>query len=102
MMELGFNFGTILVFIIIRAVFADRLTGLFTGFLGLSRSKSNGRSLILAALLFGTPIFTLYFISGNSPPFLSPFVSLAWFTNRGALIYEFPRLIMFILVKKHL
>jgi len=102
MMELGFNLGYIPILILIRALFADRSTGLSMGFLELRHSKSDQRSLVLAALLFGIPLFTLYFIFGSSPPFLSPFVSLAWFTIRGGLIYEFPRLLLFVLVKKHL
>jgi hypothetical protein len=102
MMELGFNLGFIPILILIRTLFADRLTGLSQGFLGLSHPKYDWRSLALAALLFGVPLFTLYFIFGSTPPFLSPFVSLAWFTIRGGLIYEFPRLLLFDLVTKHL
>lgn len=101
MMEWGLNMGLFVLFVFIRALFAERLMSLMIGVRHRGILEDGWKSIIFAALIFGLPLFTLFFILERPTPILSPFVSLAWFTIRGGLIYEFPRLILFAFVRKN-
>jgi len=101
--EGGLNPIGFIVFFITRAGLADLTSNLFLG-IQLSNSSKFSRDLVLAMLIFGVPI--LSFI--EAIPFgiieipLPPYVSIMQATLIMALLYEFPRLILLIVIKRFL
>ena len=94
-----------ILFFITRAGFADLVSSLFLG-IQESNSSDFGRDLVLAMLIFGVPILSLTeilrLLFGIWIKLPLPYVSLMQFTILGALIYEFPRLVLFIVIKRSL
>ena len=104
--EGGLNPIGYILYIIMRAVFAY-LVSRFV--LGSKESDSSDlrRDLVLAMLIFGVPILSftevlriLFGIVIELP--LPPYVSIMQFTLIMALLYEFPRLILLIVIKRFL
>lgn len=102
----GLNPIVFILFIMTRAVFAY-LVSLFI--LGSKESDSYDlrRDLVLAMLIFGVPILSftevlriLFGIFIKIP--LPPYVSIMQLTLIMALLYEFPRLILLIVIKRFL
>ena len=102
----GLNPIVFILYIIMRAVFAYLVSRFVLGSKE-SDSYDLRRELVLAMLIFGVPIlcFTevLRILSGifiEIP--LPPYVSLMRLTLDMALLYEFPRLILLIVIKRFL
>jgi len=104
--EGGLNPIGYILYIIMRAVFAY-LVSRFV--LGSKESDSSDlrRDLVLAMLIFGVPILSftevlrnLFGIVIELP--LPPYVSIMQVTLIMALLYEFPRLILLIVIKRFL
>jgi len=100
----GLNPIAFILYIIMRAVFAY-LVSRFV--LGSKESDDLRRELVLATLIFGVPILSftevlriLFGISIEIP--LPPYVSIMQATLIMALLYEFPRLILLIVIKRFL
>ena len=102
----GFNPIVFILYIIMRAVFAY-LVSRFV--LGSKESDSSDlrRDLILAIIVFGFPILSFtevlrilfgFFVEIPLPPY----VSIMRLTLIMALLYEFPRLILLIVIKRFL
>jgi len=100
----GFNPIVFIIYIIMRAVFAY-LVSRFV--LGSKESDDLRRELVLATLIFGVPLMSFIEILRNLFGILieiplPPYVSLMQATLIMALLYEFPRLILFIIIKRFL
>jgi len=100
----GFNPIVFILFIITRAGLAVFILSLFFGTQVLNSSKLR-IDFVLAMLIFGVPIIS--FIEAIpfgivELPYLPPYVSLMQATLTMALLYEFPRLILFIVIKRFL
>ncbi len=109
----GLNPSVFILFIITRAGLAVLISSLFFGIQVLNSSKL-WIDFVLAMLIFGVPILSLTEILRNLfgifikiPPdvirqFLQPHIPLTQVTPILALLYEFPRLILLIVVKRFL
>jgi len=107
----GINPIAFILYIVMRAVFGY-LVSRFV--LGSKESDDLRRELVLATLIFGAPLMSfievLRILSGVSikiplPPHIStlpPYVSIMRLTLIMALLYEFPRLILLIVIKRFL
>jgi hypothetical protein len=100
-----------LLVIITRAVMAEGSISMIMGVKSFDSFEFRFKNLGVAALLFGPPLFTLLFLLRVTPSFYMfldqsklpeyPY-SLLWMTIYGALLYEFPRLILFYVIEKKL
>ena len=93
-----------IVYFITRAGLAVLISSLFFGIQVLNSSKL-WIDFVLAMIIFGVPIisFTEAIPFGIVElPYLPPYVSLMQATLTMALLYEFPRLILFFAVKRFL
>jgi len=102
----GHNLIGFILYIITRAVFAYLVSRLVLGSKE-SDSYDLRRDLVLAILIFGVPLLSfteifrnLFGISIKIP--LPPSVSIMQLTLIMALLYEFPRLILLIAIKRFL
>jgi len=102
----GLNPIGFIVFFIMRAVFAYLVSRFVLGSKE-SDSYDLRRDLVLAILIFGVPLLSfteifrnLFGISIKIP--LPPYVSIMQLTLVMALLYEFPRLILLIVIKRFL
>ena len=99
----GFNPIGFILYFIMRAVLADFVSNLFFGVKVSIGSKLNiGQT--SAILIFGVPIISFTEVLRNLFGIIielprPPYVSLTQFTLFMALLYEFPRLIMVIIIK---
>jgi hypothetical protein len=106
MVDGGFNPIGFIAFFITRAVFADMVSSLFLGIQATSRSKTI-RDLVLAMPVFGIPIISFdeilrsFFGIFIQLP-LPPYASFIHFTLALAMLYEFPRLLIFLAIKRFL
>jgi hypothetical protein len=102
----GLNPFVFILFIITRAGLAVFILSLFLGIQVLNSSKL-GIDFVLAMLIFGVPIFSFIEVLRNLSGILikiplPPYVSLMQATLTIALLYEFPRLILFIVIRRFL
>ena len=99
----GLNPVSFIFFLIMRVGLADLVSDLFLG-TQVFNSPKFWASLILEMLIFGVPIISFV----EAIPFgiiellLPPYVSIMQTTLILALLYEFPRLILLIVVKRFL